>query len=58
MAVMAGGGLTPENAAALVRNTGVTEVHFGSGVHAPPLPDAPVSRERVAAAWRTVGGSD
>lgn len=48
--VMAGGGLTPENVAALVRTTGVTEVHLGSGVHDPPSPSAPVSRERVAAA--------
>jgi copper homeostasis protein len=50
IALMAGGGLTPENVAALVRDTGVGEVHFGSGVHVPPEPRAPVLRERVLAA--------
>jgi len=46
---MAGGGLSAENVAALVRETGVREVHFGAGVHTEPLSMAPVSRERVAA---------
>jgi copper homeostasis protein len=54
LTVMAGGGLTPENVAGLVRSTGVTEVHFGAGVHDPPSPTAPVSRERVAAARRAL----
>jgi copper homeostasis protein len=58
LTVMAGGGLTPENVAALVRTTGVTEVHFGAGVHEPPLAHAPVARERVAAACRALRGSD
>jgi copper homeostasis protein len=50
LTIMAGAGLTPENAAALVRETGVREVHFGAGVHDPPDAMAPVSRERVAEA--------
>jgi copper homeostasis protein len=50
--VMAGGGLTPENVGELVRETGVREVHFGAGVHVPPSPGRPVSRQRVAAARR------
>lgn len=54
--LMAGGGLTPENVAALIGETGVREVHFGAGVHAPPHPAAPVCRERVAAARRAVDG--
>jgi copper homeostasis protein len=52
--LMAGGGLTPENVAGLVVETGVREVHFGTGVHARPSPAAPVSRDRVAAARRAV----
>ena len=37
--VMAGGGLTPENVAVLVQETGVSEVHFGAASTAwPPLP--------------------
>lgn len=48
--LMAGGGLTPENVAWIVRETGVAEVHFGTGVRVPPSPEAPVSKERVAAA--------
>jgi copper homeostasis protein len=56
IAVMAGGGLTPENVAALVRETGVREVHFGAGVHDPPVATAPVSLERVAAARRALSG--
>jgi copper homeostasis protein len=54
LALMAGGGLIPENVAALIRETGVGEVHFGAGVREPPHPAAPVSRERVAAAWKAV----
>jgi copper homeostasis protein len=50
LTIMAGGGLTPENVLALVRASGVTEVHFGTGVHEPPSPNAPVSRDRVATA--------
>jgi copper homeostasis protein len=50
LTIMAGGGLTPENVAALAAATGVSEVHFGAGVHDPPSPKAPVSQERVAAA--------
>ena len=38
--IMAGGGLTPENAAALVRRTGVREVHASAGA---PLRDYPPS---------------
>jgi copper homeostasis protein len=52
--VMAGGGLTAENVAGLVEETGVGEVHFGTGVHRPPSPTAPVCRELVAAARRAV----
>jgi copper homeostasis protein len=48
--VMAGSGLTLEIVEELVRETGVREVHFGGGVHVPPQPGAPVSRERVVAA--------
>jgi copper homeostasis protein len=55
--IMAGGGLTPENVAGLVRATGVTEVHFGVGVHAAPSPTAPVSRQHVAAARQAVRSS-
>jgi copper homeostasis protein len=56
LVVMAGSGLTPENVGALVRDTGVTEVHFGAGVHVQPSPSAPVSRERVAAAVAVLRG--
>jgi copper homeostasis protein len=52
--VMAGGGLTPENVAALVKETQVDEVHFGTGVHQPSSRTAPVSHELVAAARRAV----
>jgi copper homeostasis protein len=52
--IMAGGGLTPENVAGLIAETGVGEVHFGAGVHSWPSPAAPVSRERVAAARRAL----
>jgi len=52
--IMAGGGLAPENVLTLVRATGVTEVHFGTGVHEPPSPSAPVSRDRVAAAQQAL----
>jgi copper homeostasis protein len=50
LVVMAGGGLSPENVAALVCETGVSEVHFGAGVHTVASPMAPVSRDRVTAA--------
>jgi copper homeostasis protein len=56
--IMAGGGLTPENIAGIVAETGVSEVHFGSGVHVPPTGDAPVSRERVGAARRALSAAD
>jgi len=49
-AVAAEAGVTPENVVELVLQTGVSEVHLGAGVHDPPLPAAPVSRARVAAA--------
>jgi copper homeostasis protein len=52
--IMAGGGLTPANVRALVRITGVTEVHFGVGVRVPPLPVAPVKREQVVAVRRAL----
>jgi copper homeostasis protein len=52
--IMAGSGVTPENVVDLVRVTAVTEVHFGAGVHDPPSPAAPVSRDRVAAARRAL----
>ncbi len=52
--VMAGGGLTPENVVALIRETGVTEVHFGAGVHESQDPMASVSRARVMAALQTI----
>jgi copper homeostasis protein len=54
ISLMAGGGLTPENVAALVKETGVRELHFGAGVHEPPVADAPVSQERVAAARKAL----
>jgi copper homeostasis protein len=50
LAVMAGGGVTPENVVSLVAETGVREVHFGAGAHVSPSRSAPVSRDRVAAA--------
>lgn len=56
LTIMAGAGLTPENVGELVRETGVTEVHFGAGVHDPPSPMAPVSADRVAAARRPLLG--
>jgi copper homeostasis protein len=57
LAIMAGAGMTPENAAELVRETGVREVHFGAGVHDPPSAMASVSRERVAAARQALAAA-
>ena len=45
--IMAGAGVTLENVAALVQETGVQAVHIGSAARDPQEPAAPVSAERV-----------
>jgi copper homeostasis protein len=55
LAVMAGGGLSPENVAIVVAETGVEEVHFGAGVRKPASSVGAVSQSRVYAVRLALG---
>jgi copper homeostasis protein len=55
LTVMAGGGLTPENVAMVVAESGVHEVHFGAGVRVPATSKGAVSQARVRTACLALG---